>query len=330
MARPKIAYSVSDLQQKVDIAKVGDLVHAHNILNLAKKLVENGHRLKFLHLPTDEEIGMTANHVASFMGQPNEASQQAHAILLSTTKIYEGKTATHLIDWGSSKIHRKIRSTLSGEGHSAARAFERACYARTMQYDISQGLPRQCERQITAPPERKSYWEQICQSLPLAFGTDCKSLYDVCNISGSLPNERRVALDILDMRESLAQYCDIIRWVPTDHRLVDGMTKNMNTDMMTQLLDEMVYSLKYVEEIKDTKHSLAKARTLLMGTKKNPLHVAGETTQGINFIKRCLAHLDQKGVLAHSIPNWKHEVNDMGYRQAYLTNVEHYCQLKDD
>ena len=48
---PQLAYSVSDLQQKVSQATVGDLVHANNVLNLAKKNVEDGQTLRFPVLP---------------------------------------------------------------------------------------------------------------------------------------------------------------------------------------------------------------------------------------------------------------------------------------
>ena len=42
---PQIAYSVSDLQQKVAEATIGDLIHANNVLNQAKKNVEQGQKL---------------------------------------------------------------------------------------------------------------------------------------------------------------------------------------------------------------------------------------------------------------------------------------------
>ena len=57
---PQLAYSVSDLQQKVSQATVGDLVHANNVLNLAKKNVEDGQVLRFPVLP--EEIRMELQH----------------------------------------------------------------------------------------------------------------------------------------------------------------------------------------------------------------------------------------------------------------------------
>ena len=124
---PQLAYSVSDLQQKVSEATVGDLVHVNNILNLAKKNVDDGQTLRFPILPDqvrmevqhshemkpektpkkERAIGFGAIHDASFMGQPRDGSQQAYALMLAPTQLYEGKTVTHLIDWGSSKIHRK-------------------------------------------------------------------------------------------------------------------------------------------------------------------------------------------------------------------------------
>lgn len=40
----------------------------------------------------------------------------------------------------------------------------------------------------------------------MARGTGCKSLYDICNKSGSIPEERRATLDVVDDREAFAQF----------------------------------------------------------------------------------------------------------------------------
>ena len=44
----------------------------------------------------------------------------------------------------------------------------------------------------------------------------------------STTKEKRVALDLLDVREGIEKMGDQIRWVPTDHMLVDCLTKSMN------------------------------------------------------------------------------------------------------
>ena len=79
----------------------------------------------------------------------------------------------------------------------------------------------------------------MCKHVPFALGTDCKSLYDVCTKNGSMPDERRVALDLLDIRESIEEFGDKIRRIPTDHMLADCMTKNMPPDAMLGYLKTM-------------------------------------------------------------------------------------------
>ena len=166
---PQLAYNVSDLQQKVAQATVGDLVHANNVLNLAKKNAQDGQKLIFADLGDDvtlqlqhsckrkskadrslrkltSKLGMAAVHDASFMGQPGEGSQSAYCLMLCSTNLYEGVAKTHLIDWGSGKIHRKMRSTLAAEAASAAKAFDRGAYARTMLYEIEYGWNHKWQR----------------------------------------------------------------------------------------------------------------------------------------------------------------------------------------
>ena len=147
--------------------------------------------------------------------------------MLAPTQLYEGKAATHLIDWGSGKIHRKMRSTLACEASSAARAFDRGCFGRVMLYEIEYGLKHKWNRGELTSDELRSDWAKMCNKIPFALGTDCRSLYDVCTQSGSLPEERRVALDIMDIKESIEEMGDQMRWVPTDHMLVDCMTKSI-------------------------------------------------------------------------------------------------------
>ena len=53
---------------------------------------------------------------------------------------------------------------------------------------------------------------------------------------------------------------DKIRWIPTDHMLVDCMTKNMPPDAMLGYMKTMEYALKYDDVIKETKREIAKLR----------------------------------------------------------------------
>ncbi len=180
----------------------------------------------------------------------------------STKSLYNGKAVTRLLDWGSPKIHRKVRSTLAAEAASAARAYDRGMYARVMLYENERGWD--------------DNWRNLCKKFPFCLGTDCKSLYDLCKKDGSIPDERRVALDLLDVREGIEEFGDEVRWVPTDHMLVDCMTKTMQPDAMLRYLKDNVYALKYDAEIKNTKREAAKARKQVKADKANVSFVTGK------------------------------------------------------
>ena len=122
-----------------------------------------------------------------------------------------------------------------------------------MLYEIEFGWRHKWERLNVDDCHLRQSWAEMCKKIPFALGTDCKSLYDVCTKQGSMPEERRVALDLLDVRESIEEMGDQIRWIPTDHMLVDCLTKTMPADAMMEYLKKMEYAFKYDDVIKNTK-----------------------------------------------------------------------------
>ena len=268
---PQLAYGVSDLQQKTSNATIHDLVHANNVLGLAKRWAETDkQKLVFRPFTGDvslnvvvketnkkakkqrdqqrmARLGIGAVHDASFMQQPQDGSQYGYLLMLAPVTLFDEPTTTHLLDWSSAKIHRKVRSTLAAEASGGSRAYDRAMYARAMIYEIECG--------------KDAHWTEMCKQVPFCLGTDCKSLFDLCSKVGSLPDERRVALDLLDVREGIEEMKDQIRWVPTDHMLADAFTKSMPPDLLLKYLKDGKYSFKYDDVIKNTKREQAKARS---------------------------------------------------------------------
>ena len=74
-------------------------------------------------------------------------------------------------------------------------------------------------------------WMQLVQRVP----------------SGSMPTERRIALDILDLRECIEQWGDSVRWVPSGAMLVDALTKKMPPDVLRQVMTDNRYSFRWSE-----------------------------------------------------------------------------------
>ena len=110
------------------------------------------------------KLGLAAIHDASFAGQHDFGSQGGYIIMLGDARLYDELAQTHLIEWHSGKIQRKVASTLASEANAASQAYDRAMWARAICYEIEQG--------------KDSHWEDMCTKIPFCLGTDCKSLYD--------------------------------------------------------------------------------------------------------------------------------------------------------
>ena len=271
---PQLCYGVSDLQQKVCRAVVTDLARANTILREARTYMADGVKLVFQRLPDVDSrqlgIGQISSkkhpkkpkvpksgksptgigqvNDASFMGQGEAGSQMGFLLLRAPVALFDGETTCHLMDWGSGKIHRKVRSTLAAEAASASHGADRATYLRALIGEFLYGYT--------------SGWRDLVSRVPGAIATDCRSLYDLCRKHGSLPQERRIALDLLDVREGLEDHGDQIRWIPTAHMLADALTKRMPPDLLLKFLKDYRYAFKYSAELENVKKEARQRRAL--------------------------------------------------------------------
>ena len=127
-----------------------------------------------------------------------------------------------LTEWGSSRIHRVVKSTHAAEAASAGHAYDRGVFYRVF---VDQRLR-----------PGKIDWTARLQRVPGKSLTDCKSLRDFCRKEGSLPSERRVALDVEDLREGLENHNTRLVWVTTDRMAADALTKRMKDQ---RVLDDL-------------------------------------------------------------------------------------------
>ena len=71
--------------------------------------------------------------------------------------------------------------------------------------------------------------------VPQITWTDCKSLHDMLHKDGAMPTERRVALDVYDIRQYLDE--DDLECVPTTAMLADPLTMDFRSSDATDLKD---------------------------------------------------------------------------------------------
>ena len=141
-----------------------------------------------------------------------------------------------ILDWSSSRIHRVVRSTLAAEAASAAHAFDRLQHMRVVIAETLRG--------------RSGSWQDLCFSIPGGLASDCHSLVDTCNKTGSSVTERRVGLDLADVRQGIERG-DIMTWMPTEEMVADGLTKWLRVQVpLERMMNDGEFCLKFCRKNK--------------------------------------------------------------------------------
>ncbi|CAK0855515.1 unnamed protein product [Prorocentrum cordatum] len=121
-----------------------------------------------------------------------------------------------VLDWGSRKLKRVARSSLSAEIQEASDAEGKHIMVRLVLYEVLFGSIDLRNRAAAL------------HHIPGALVTDCKAFYDgvVKSESAGLGlDERRTAIEALALRRALEEGEAIVRWVHSHAQLADGMTK---------------------------------------------------------------------------------------------------------
>ncbi len=114
-----------------------------------------------------------------------------------------------VLDWSSSVIHRVVCNALAAEAASATTEHDRAT---VVTYVLSKVLYGQ-----DGTP-----WPEVCQKVPYALLTDCRNLAQHCAATGSTLTEKRVSLDIADVRAAVDSGA-CLRWIPVGRMPADGL-----------------------------------------------------------------------------------------------------------
>ena len=148
---PQIAFEVSDLQQRFNVATVAELIEANGVLRKAKKLVATN-ILRFVPIKLESVTYISVTD-ASFAMQLGGASQMGLAVLMATSTILEGSDTASLLEWLSKKTHRVVKSTLAAEAAAMSYGFDRTFFAREVYTEITSGRSRR--------------WKDISPSAPM-------------------------------------------------------------------------------------------------------------------------------------------------------------------
>ena len=211
---PLLAFEVSDFQQKVEIATVQNLMDLNRMLKKAQESDTGSVSIVIPSMKLDDVVTVTFSD-ASFGNMPKSGSQGGEMIFVCEKSVTSTDVPAALVEWSSKRIHRVVRSTLAAEGGALSNAHDRSDFARVIFAEMMGKLPR------------TDHWQEALKVVPGYLVVDAKSLFDMLNKVGALTSERRVALDVISVKEALEEDQSKLRWVPTRHMLADVLTKLM-------------------------------------------------------------------------------------------------------
>ena len=164
---------------------------------------------------------------ASFDRQPRGGSQQGYIVIIGDKSLaIRPEFYASPVAWSSTRIHRVVRSTLAAEAAALATGYDTAVYIRAILCFLLGSWTGE--------------WMTDVAQIPQVTWTDCRSLYDCLHKEGSIPSERRIALDIYDVRQFLENDYDALEWCSTNSMIADPLTKHIpmaEATMLREFLD---------------------------------------------------------------------------------------------
>ena len=229
--RPDLAVQVSQGEQLLPSPTLGEARTVGNVVRRAKQYKTLS--WKILPIPF-HDLRICLHTDAAFANAKKQGTQAGYLVGITTDEMQAGKPAPWSpCAWKSYRLKRVVGSTFAGESQVLTDGLGHAewisCHLAEAKYaDFS--LPKR---------------DQFLSDFKLQAIVDCKSIYDhLQNYAspGSI-GDKRVAIDLVIIRETLKRVGGLIRWVPTWLQLADAMTKESPEGM--DLLRAALVSNRY-------------------------------------------------------------------------------------
>ena len=247
---PHMLYEISRLAQRVSGATYGDFQDALKVYKMLIQEKDAGRAvLKYPEIPG--ELCLVSYFDASLGKEKDGKSQLGQIHFITNTDVVEGPQPAAVVDFGSSKSTRVVRSSMAAEAASMSQAIDRHLYARLLIQMLTKGIFKLSRD-----------WRMDLK-VPGFMVTNARSLFDHLGTTGQVPSERQTMLDLMVTREMLEANMFHLRWVPTYKQYADGLTKKMNNPLWSEFSEGGLLSLKETEkeaEFESHRKSLRKAQ----------------------------------------------------------------------
>ena len=164
-----------------------------------------------------EQVEFAAWSDASFAAQWK--SQGGYMVCATDARLRRDEWAElSPLRWRSYKQDRQVASTLGAELMTLSRTISETKWIRSIWAEAIQANYKLEEDQI---------WTS---RIPVTVAVDSRPVFDHLNGQLMTTKDKRLAIEMLLVKRDVAKDGISIMWLPTDHMLVDGLTK-MNAKM---------------------------------------------------------------------------------------------------
>ena len=236
--RPEVAGVVSLLSSRLQKASVYDVCCLNKAVSYLRGTACQGiilHKFdnkKFMLIAASDAGGVGGlPPVPELEHEPVEDTTQGAWIILGADSMPSAsrKIKVSVLSWRSTKLRRKVPSTLAGEALAFSQSLGEIEWFQILFRDIIYGdVNRDNWRQNLSP--FLAILKSDCQlrsSIPQCSITDAKSLYDsVKKGDPSSRQDRRTAIELAIICEAMSHAQGILRWVPHPKMIADGLTKD--------------------------------------------------------------------------------------------------------
>ena len=223
-SRPDLCVQTSFSQQCFPRPRVKDLMFANQLVHRARQYSDVSIHVRYI--PWDE-LGICFHSDAAFANAKAHTTQGGYVLAFVGNQLGENTPPMWSpFCWKSYRLPRVISSTLSGESQSFSTASALAEWMALMITEARDGsfdLRDFAQIPLTQFEERRRKL-----SIAITGITDCKSLFDhlVSLSAASKCDDKRVAIDIAILKQSMARTGMAVRWCPTELMLADAFTKD--------------------------------------------------------------------------------------------------------
>lgn len=267
-SRPDLSVQTSFSQQCFPKPKVKDLLYANQVVHRAKQYSHVEITVKYIPI---NELCVCFHSDAGFGNAKANSTQAGYVAAFSNIKLADNESSVWSpFAWKSYKLPRKVASTLAGESQAYATAAAVSEWMALMlaeaiggQFDLRSSSHWQDTTAPTVVISGMKLRDQI-EKIPIIGITDCKSLYDNLNSMSSVSktDDKRVAIDIAIVRQSMSRCGLITRWCPTELMLADGLTKDQvdPADLLRSALHLGEYQLHSEATVLEQKRKMREER----------------------------------------------------------------------